>query len=128
MAKLLFTTILIISMAAVFVYSASIVGDFRKLDVNDEQLHQSLSHLERQMDNRINSNTVHRIAKIRNAEYKVVSGIEYRALFEFGETDCQKSDHRDIESCQFTGYNLICNATTIEQSWLHKSSLVEFFL
>ena len=117
---------LLLLIVASMAIAASIVGDFRKMDVYDEHLRQSLSHLERQMDNRLNMNTIHRIAKIRQAEYQIVSGIKYRATFEFGETDCLKSDHRDIESCQFTGYNMICHAITLEKSWLKQSSLVEF--
>ncbi|OTF72736.1 cystatin-like protein [Euroglyphus maynei] len=125
MAKLIIISVLLVSMAVIG-FAATIVGDFKEMDVNNEHLRESLSHLERQMDNQINSNTIHRIAKILKAEYQVVSGIQYRATFEFGETDCLKSDHRDVESCKFTGYNMICHATTLEQSWLKRSELIKF--
>ncbi|KAH9527454.1 transcription factor [Dermatophagoides farinae] len=101
-------------------------GEYKDLDVNDKTFRKIFFSLERQMDDRLDSNIVHRIAKIRQAQIQVVSGIKYRAAFNFGETNCQKTNVKDIKSCDFNGKYLSCFAEIWSQSWLNKTVLLHF--
>ena len=76
------------------------LGGWHPLNVSDEGFNITLHKIEPQINGRMNQTHLYRIVGAIKAQYAVAGGIDYKATIAIGETNCNKSEIKNIKNCK----------------------------